>query len=70
MVEKEVKEFYRQNIQEGISINTVWEASKAYFRGITIRFAIRQGKEKSQKFKDLKEGNVFGPWHGHEVMSL
>lgn len=50
-VEKEMKGFFENNIQEDISMSTVWETSKAYFRGI----AIRQGKEKSQKFKDLKE---------------
>lgn len=54
-VDKEIKYFFKQNIQEETFINTVWEASKAFFRGLTIRFGIRQGKEKSQKFKDLKE---------------
>lgn len=54
-IEREMKEFYNLNIQEGTSINTVWDAGKAFFRGITIRFTIRQAKEKSKKFKDLKE---------------
>lgn len=56
-IEKEMKEFYSHNIQEGISINTVWDASKAYFRGIAIRFGIRQRKiiSEVQGFKGKNE---------------
>lgn len=34
---------------------TVWEASKAFFRGLAIRFAANQRKERMKKFQELKD---------------
>lgn len=46
-VKEEMKLFFDQNVQPEISMLTVWEISKAFFRGLAIRFAsIQKTREK------------------------
>lgn len=45
--------FFKNNIQQDISIRTVWDASKALFRGLAIRFAAKLKKVRTWKFQDL-----------------
>lgn len=52
---KEMDIFFEQNMGNGTSMSMVWEASKAFFRRLAISYSAQQKKEKSLKFKLLKE---------------
>lgn len=47
--------FFKQNIQSETSTMMLWEASKAFFRGMVIRYAANQKKERTRKFQQLKD---------------
>lgn len=52
---KEMDNFFVQNMGKGTSMLTVWDVSKAFFRGLAISYSAQQKKEKSLKLKLLKE---------------
>lgn len=45
--------FFKINIQPEMQMQIVWDTSKAYFRGLAIRYAAKQKREKEQKMKNL-----------------
>lgn len=56
---KKVKEertfIFQVNFKPETSMEMVWDASKAFFRGLAIRHASSKQKEKQKKIQDVKE---------------
>lgn len=50
---KEMKEFYKLNATGGMEKRIIWDASKAFIRGLAIQYRARRTKEKIKKYKDL-----------------
>lgn len=48
-LKKELKEFYIFNNTEGMEKIIIWDASKAFIRGLAIQYRIRKTKEKNKK---------------------
>lgn len=54
-MEKELEHYFATNETEEISGSTLWEAHKAYIRGILIDVGARNKRERTGKIKNLIE---------------
>ena len=54
-VQKELEWYFQENDKEGITGATLWDAHKAYIRGIFIAEGAKKSKMRRSKLKTLKE---------------
>lgn len=53
-IEKDLDNFFLENVCSTDRIGTVWEASKAYIRGKIIAQSSKKKREQAKRLKDLE----------------
>ncbi|CAI9571030.1 unnamed protein product, partial [Staurois parvus] len=52
-IREEIERFFEENETEDVSLATVWEAHKAYVRGILIAIGAKKKRERREKISGL-----------------
>lgn len=53
-IKKETKDYFELNLDKEVDIQTVWDAYKAIIRGIPIKLASEQKKNREKRIKELQ----------------
>lgn len=53
MMKKNMKGFFKNNIQQGMEMQTVWNASKEFFRGVAIKCNAIRNAQNSKRLEEI-----------------